>query len=382
MASREATLDFARIGASTRALNMIAAFFNADIQGFDKFIRAHREDAFGAGSDPKKPLRKRLWKGTIARGLGLITLPTLLLYLVNRQDQRWRNEPRWMKDRFWYVPLFNDKMPFLLVPKPFLYGTFYASMPERIFEWIDTQDPAAFEDLWATLGSAVPIPKITAAIPVIEWWANKNLYTGKDIEPAHTQRWEAQFRSRPDTAVLSQELSDAANKLGIETSPAKMQNAIIGYTAGVGRIGLAASNLVKPGGIPRPSMKAADVPLVRAFLPRMPNPQSGPFTKLYERVKELDRKIASFKASEENPEGPTRGAKEPTDAEMAEHSILKAAEQRMSGINRDIREIEASKEITPEQKRTQIDALIEERNAIAADAIADSLPAGFSKGSR
>jgi hypothetical protein len=54
-------------------------------------------------------------------------------------------------------------------------------------------------------------------------------------------------------------------------------------------------------------MKAADVPLVRAFVPHA-EPQAGPFTKLYERVKELDRKIASFKSSK-NPDGPTQGAR-------------------------------------------------------------------------
>jgi hypothetical protein len=140
----------------------------------------------------------------------------------------------------------------------------------------------------------------------------------------------------------------------------------------VGRIALAASNFLKPGGIPRPSMKAADVPLVRAFVPRLPNPQAEPFTKLYERVKELDRKIASFQDTEKNPEGPTRGANEPTDDEMAEHAILKAAEQYMTGINRELREVEASKEIAPGEKRKRIDALIEERNKVAADAIADA----------
>jgi hypothetical protein len=47
MASREVTVDFARMGAKTRAMSLITAFFNAAVQGEERVIRAFAENPVG-----------------------------------------------------------------------------------------------------------------------------------------------------------------------------------------------------------------------------------------------------------------------------------------------------------------------------------------------
>ncbi|MCH8268985.1 MAG: hypothetical protein IH846_15870, partial [Acidobacteria bacterium] len=108
-ASREVTLDFARIGASTRAMNSITAFWNAAVQGTDKFARIHKENPGRA----------------MAIGVAGITVPSLILYAINRDDPVYQELPRWQKDFFWLIPTkgtpLEKQTPFIPIPKPFLW---------------------------------------------------------------------------------------------------------------------------------------------------------------------------------------------------------------------------------------------------------------------
>ena len=81
-ASREITLDFQRIGAKTRAVNLLIPFWNASVEGNDRAIRA-----FG-----KRPLTT-LFKVALS-----ITLPSILLWWANHDDDRWKELPRWQRD--------------------------------------------------------------------------------------------------------------------------------------------------------------------------------------------------------------------------------------------------------------------------------------------
>ena len=165
MASRESTLDFARMGASVRSANMIVAFLNANIQGLDKFIRAHKEDAFGGASGGGKPIWKRAHKGVVMKAIIGVSLPTILLYLMNRNNKQWKSMPRWMKNKAFYIPTPWDdpENPFIAIPKTYMYGMYYANFWEQILEWIDTKAPEALDDLWQEFATSI-IP-----VPTVQW---------------------------------------------------------------------------------------------------------------------------------------------------------------------------------------------------------------------
>ena len=102
-ASREVTLDFARIGANMRAVNMISAFTNVQIQGLDRVVRGFGDNPIGMSAK-------------IGAG---ITLPSLLLWWANHDDPRMKDIPQWQKDLFWIIP---TKDHLYRIPKPFELG--------------------------------------------------------------------------------------------------------------------------------------------------------------------------------------------------------------------------------------------------------------------
>ena len=115
LSARDVTLDFARWGYAGKVPNRIIAFFNSSVQGLDKMARSFT-------GNPKRSL---------LRCLLYITLPSVILYLLNRDDERYQELPQWEKDLFWIIP--TPKHVFR-IPKPFELGVIFGTLPERILE--------------------------------------------------------------------------------------------------------------------------------------------------------------------------------------------------------------------------------------------------------
>ena len=199
--------------------NMIAAFFNADIQ--HRQIHPGPQGGGLGGALTRSPAQAVL-EGDGARGLGLITLPTLLLYLVNRNDARWRGGPRWMKDRFWYSRWPTTRCPSCWCRSRSCMAS--TSMAERIFRWADTRTPPP-SMISGPHRQCHPDPEAHGAF---RWSSGGRIKTSMPARTSNrpTQRWDAQF-ARGQIPQCSPELSDTANKPA-SRPPGQMQNAIIG----------------------------------------------------------------------------------------------------------------------------------------------------------
>jgi len=343
LASREVTLDFARQGARTQAVNSIVAFWNATIQGTDKFARAHMENP----------------KGTVAKAVAGVTLPSLLLYTVNRDDPDYQELPRWQKDFFWNVPTqgtpLQDETPFVPIPKPFLWGMFYGTAAERAMEWVDERDPAAFDGLLNSFGqTAAPSMIPTAAVPVIEWYANRSLFTDRPLVPGYLERLPAQYQAEPWTTEVSKRLSSMFLRAGIPVPPIKLDQAIFGYTGGAGRAATQALNPLLRTGPEPPSPTMADIPGLRAFAVRFPSGQAESVRKLYDRLNELEEKSSAQRFARRYP-----GRIEPerlSGSEGSELRLFRLASRRLQSINAEIRRVTTSN-MAPDAKRQRIDGL-------------------------
>ena len=233
--ARDSTLDFARVGASTRALNMIVAFWNASVQGTDRFVQVHREN-------PKQ---------TIIRATVGMTIPTIILYGLNHDDEDWNELPRWQRDFFWMIPTkgtpLYEHTRFIPVPKPFLWGVIYSSGPERVLDWIKTKDASAFDGLGKSIKeSSTPNFVPTGLVSTIEWWANKSMFTGRPVVPQHLENLPAKHQALPWTSEFSKGMAKMFNEVGMEVSPIKLDQAIFGLTAGAGRTVLKALDPLLP----------------------------------------------------------------------------------------------------------------------------------------
>jgi hypothetical protein len=251
-AAREVTLDFARVGSKTRALNAIIAFWNANIEGTDKVIRSFKD----------RPFR------TLLKVLIGITLPSILLYFVNRKDPRWKEIPAWQKDLFWIVMTKNH---IYRIPKPFGLGQLFGTIPEKILEFIDKDDKEVFDSMWGSvLNSVAPGFIPTAMAPIIEDITNYSFFLDRPIVPSGKE-------SLPAEAQYGDYTSEVAKMAGkaLGYSPAKIDNLIQGYTGGLGKYVISAlDSILKGTGIVRrpvsPEQSIENMPVVKSFMIREP----------------------------------------------------------------------------------------------------------------
>jgi hypothetical protein len=260
--SREASIDFARRGAKLGDVNRTIAFLNAQIQGLDKTIR----------TVINRPYQ------TIIKGALAITLPSLLLYLRNRKEEDYRELASWKKDLFWNFKI-GDR--WWRVPKPFLFGQLFGSIPERFMEFLDTKDPESFDDIMKSVAEGIspfgadPVTGLlpTAIRPVLETAFNENFFLDRPIIP----------ESRVDLLPPEQftrYTTDTAKQLGRWTnySPAKIENLVRGYFGGTGQYALQGTDILANGirraagekAIPKRPRQLADIPLLKGFVHRPP----------------------------------------------------------------------------------------------------------------
>ena len=346
-------LDFSRWGAATEAVARYAPFYNSALQGVDKFRRALVEDP----------------KGVTARGVAMITVPSILMYAANYGNKDYEEAPPWLKDLFWLIPTFDKKTPFIRLPKPHLPGMLFGSLPERAMDFARTRDPKAFDGVMESLlkttlpgMGGVPVPSL--AIPIIEGVTNYSFFRGRPIVPSHLERFPAKYQSQPWTTEIAKETSKMMSAVGVELSPLKIENTLFGITASTGRtIAVGLNPFLRDKDAPKPpSMHWGDVPVVRAFAVR-PIVSGVSVQQLYDRLEKLEGMEAAESLSQDHS---WISAKRMSSAEHREYKLLKDASRRMSDIFTKIRRIESSKQ-TGDQKRKNIDNLNTKRMKIAVD---------------
>ena len=277
--SREVTQDFNKIGSKVRALNMIAAFSGAQVGGITKFHQAMKDN-------PGRTTMKAL--------IG-ITLPSILLYAANRDDERWKEIPQWQKDLFWIV-FVGDKI--IRMPKPFLVGQLFGSFPERVLEFMDTKDPEYMSEFFTNFVQNNGISVIPTALqPVLEDITNYNFFLERPLISQGLQGLPPKAQYHYYTTEIAKILGGLVNK-----SPIKIDNYISGYTAGLGRTLVKAldrilvgTGLVDQVTLPEPTL--ADVPVVKAFVVRKPIGGAGmSVNKMYNRMDDLNKKEKHIKS--------------------------------------------------------------------------------------
>lgn len=260
--SREGTLDFANRGAKTRAINAIVSFWNATVQGQVRMAKAFKE----------RPIQ------TSVRAVGGITLPTMILYALNKDNPRYQELPQWQKDFFWIIDLGEGK-PLIRIPKPFELGLIFGTAPEHFMDYLDKQDPKALTDLLKpVLDGATPGIIPTAFLPPLEATTNYNMFTGQPIDSQADSRLPAEMRGGENTSSWAKLLAKTVKEFTtFGVSPDKIEHVWNGYTATLGK---SASSLIfdplltttgAVGEQPvKPEMTPADIPVIKGFVAREP----------------------------------------------------------------------------------------------------------------
>lgn len=362
--ARNVTIDFGRRGYATVAMNLITAFWNATVQGTDRFLGQHKE----------KPSRTAI---TMLLGL---TVPSLLLYMWNRKDPAYFKQPKYLRDTCWVISTkgtaLEESLPFLAFPKPFLFGLVYATIPEKIMQWIDEKDPAAFDTMKevasVSIDQALPGVIPSGLVPLAEAWANRSLLTGDPIIPQRLLDLPTKYRYEYYTSEIAKLLSDGLDKAGIEAAPISLDVMMRGYMGGMGRFILDASSpALRPltGSPDPPAATWADLPLFRALAVRYPSGSLTSISQFYNRLDELreQAKVIKLGVRTGRTDLPDIGSMSVHD--RVELGMLEGTSRHLSALQAQMRSAQNDTAISASDRRKRIDQIQLEVANVAEEGI-------------
>lgn len=351
-------MDFSRSGSSTRNINKVVAFFNANIQGKSKLIRAIKKDPIGVS----------------ARGFTAITMPTIGFYLAqktlsNEKQKRIIDDaPDWLRNTFWLMPVPGTDLV-ARIPKPFDLAVVFANPVERALGYLVDKDKKSFDNFATETLNQISIPTmLTGLIPILEGATNYSLFRQAPIIPQREQGLNYPDQYDINTSETAKIVAKGVNKVvGGEGSlknfgsPRIVENAIRGVGGGLSNyatsgIDLFINSLNLSDKPVKPEKKAFNKPVQKAFLVNS-DTSSKSIGKIYDARDKLTREKGSAKLKGE----PFRQERTLT--------RIKNATSRISKITKSIRGIQESKSLSAREKRAKMDNLIELRNRIAMETV-------------
>lgn len=244
MESRDATVDFARMGAKMKTANSIIPFLNVNVQGFDKLVRSVKDNP-----------------GKVALNMGIYAaLPAIMTTLYNLVFN---------KDEYNEIPQYEKNSNFVIVTGRNEDGTVnYFTIPkgnilpvvsnpiQSFIEYLFQADQQSFGELATQmLSSTLPVlsegqslkevavktigSNLPQAIkPITENLVNKSFYKfnpkeeeSKEIVPSYMKDKLPAKQAYEFTPEMYKKIGELTN-----TSPLKVQNLMEGYLSGFSKI--------------------------------------------------------------------------------------------------------------------------------------------------
>jgi hypothetical protein len=348
-------MDFARVGTDMRQWNRAVAFLNANIQGKDKIARAFKHN----------PVR------TTVKAVTGVTIPAIgaymaMEYLANdKQKEVYNNTPKWMKDTFFLLPIpGTDELA--RIPKPFDLAPVFANPVQQVMDHMKDNEPEEWDEFLKR--QAMEISKIphmlTGLAPIIENITNYSFFTGGPIVPARDQDLLPEDQYGVTTSLTAKTVGKLTG-----TSPYKVDNLIRGYGAGLGKYATSGTdNLLEALNVgklpPQEQKKWSELPVINAFT--VDSTGGGQImTDFYDTLGELTKERNSAKRNQE-------GYQEGDDVDYTraeDYKYLTKVSREISDLRNEYRQIQGDYNMTPQQKRRELDELDRQMNQLAREAL-------------
>jgi diguanylate cyclase (GGDEF)-like protein len=310
---------------------------------------------------------------------GLLTMAGMALWFAFRDDERYKDLEEWDKDAYfhWWIGDTHYRLP-----KGFEVGAIFNTIPERIFEYMYSEENDAGQLLMRRWGYMLaetfnmnPIPQTFR--PLAESFVGKTFFTGRDIESTWEENKLPPERYRYYTSptmielarMLPKELDLASQKI---RSPLHLQNLYAGYTGTLGRYMMMASDALvrETGDYPeRPEMQTADYPVVGRFI-RGDAPRRTKYEDEFYRMLRTTMQVkGSLKALEDGELDARFDEIEREYAPYVEASRpLERYRRQLGRLNSEVRDINTDRGMTPAAKRKALDEIQKDKNAIYKEA--------------
>lgn len=375
MASREVTVDFQRMGAKMAAFNSITAFFNVGIQGLDRTVRALKEDPTGVS----------------IKAAQYITIPSIMLWYANKDDERYKEIPRWQKDLFWIIPTDDwqnvpreeadnmvaahmkrqledgtwqvNKGITFRIPKPQELGLIFGSLPERILEKYFTDNPNAMGEFDETIGSLLApnlIPDVAA--PPLEQLTNYSFFRSTPLIPSYLEGVLPQDQYNEYTSETGKVLGKLISTVPVigdtgAASPIIAENYIKSWSGSLGNyiLKLTDEALIKSGVVDdpiKPEQSFTGSPFFKAFTVAYPQMNAQSVLDFKKSLREFEKIEKTIKVNQGRFEFERASF-------LMEGSMGSFRESReaLSSLEKTARNIINNKEMTPTEKRQLLDTI-------------------------
>lgn len=283
-------LDFTRTGtfAAIRFIAQTVPFLNARLQGLDKLGRS----ALGS-----KKERRRF--ATVA---GAYTMASVLLYLGMADDDDYEKAEDWEKRTYHLFKLPGSEMMYRL-PRPFEIGAL-AYMTEKMTQQVVEDVPYTefSKELKNTMLDTFafnPIPQ--AFKPMVELYANKNMFTGRDIESLGMKFRSKTERYRGGTTSIAKGVGKAISKVapdGVTPSPVQIDHLVRSYGGWLSSTIVAGTDMLVRemiGSPVKPAKKIYEYAPVKSFVRESEGRSSKYVTIFYDNLDLISKAYGDIK---------------------------------------------------------------------------------------
>lgn len=358
---REVSTDFAMRGDS-QALGMMydtVMFLKPAVLSWDRLAR-------GLAHDPNR--------GAIAIKAASLAMASAALYLLNRDNHEYQDLPDWDRDTYWHFFVAGQHFRY---PKIWEIGAL-SSAAERTVERILEENPEGLgKDFARILGATFNLnlmPQIVA--PLYEQATNRNSFTGAPIETTGMQDLQPFMRAKPGTSETLRSLGMATADMpeALQVNPARAEALLRGYFNTWAMYGLMLSDAAFFDS--QPEKRADELPVIRRFYQQSPARHTKYEQQFYDLLEESQRLRGTIK--ELDRQGMTDLADRKIEQPLAQDAkALEGAQRAIGMVNKEMLQVRRDPDLTPAEKREQLDELMVERNAIFKDAVQPIQQRGF-----
>lgn len=347
--AREVSTDFAMRG-DNPAVNFMydtVMFLRPAMLSFDRLAR-------GLAHDPNR--------AAIAAKSGALALFSMGLFLLNSEEERYRDLPDWDRDTHWHFFVGDQHFRY---PKIWEIGAL-ASIAERSLEAaVDGNSGGLGKSLARIVGQTFNLnlmPQILA--PIYEQATNRNSFTGAMIETPGMENVQPFMRAKANTSQTLQALGLATRNLpeALQVNPVRTEALLRGYLSTWALYGLQLSDRALFSD-QMPAARLDQFPVVRRFYAEDPPQHTKYEQQFYDMLGESERLIGTMKSLYKD--GRRDLADEIRDGQQwKNYGRLEGTSKVLQLISLKMRQVRRDESLSPEAKREALDEWTRKRNDV------------------
>jgi hypothetical protein len=212
----DVTVNFNRTAQLSALANAWVPYFNAGLQGADRTLRQIK-------AHPVK---------TTVRAAATVFLPTLLVYLINKDNPNWEDVKDGVKDNYYLLPNYAGPIDingypetFIRIPKSREFGALFSASFERFIRALNESEeenkslkdtlPTAFEGYTDTLANSFEAPDILSdnILGSMRRLSTNTAWHGGKIIPSNLTDVSPEYQYDINTSGIAKGIADKTNKV-------------------------------------------------------------------------------------------------------------------------------------------------------------------------